>query len=183
MNIRTSRGPAPIRPGDPPRLSRVTVLVIVLGLLAAVAGVVVVVNLTRDSGAVSTAPTPTVTPSLPPDPQAATKAAVIDAYTQSFKALIVVGGQSSASPDDPRLSDHTSGPALMAKQRAITDNKARGVVIVGDAELHPTIIDLTVDSATVLECALDRTCAAWNSGRVPPSSMPVRTKAPHRLRR
>ena len=137
MNIRTSSGPAPIRPGDPPRWSRVTVLVIVLGLLAAVAGVVVVVNLTRDSGAVSTAPTPTVTPSLPPDPQAATKAAVIDAYTQSYRAIVVVGKEAAPSPEDPRLSEHASGPALIAKQRAIADINSRGLMFFGEAECIP----------------------------------------------
>ncbi len=166
MNIRTSTPPTPTLPGEPPRRSRGALVAAILISVAAVAAAAVfAINATRDSGAPATTRTTGETPpaslatspTLPPDPQAATKAAVIAAWTQSYKALIVVGRQTPANPNDPRLSEHTSGPALTAMQRAIADFNAKGLIVVGDAELHPTVLDLTADSATVIGCALDRT--------------------------
>jgi hypothetical protein len=164
MSIRTTPAPGATMPGEPPRRSRRTLVAVVLAVAVIAVAALVALTSTRDRGApVATRTTDQppgsvgTSPTLPPDPQAAIKAEVIAAYSQSFKALIVVGRQPSASPDDPRLSEHTSGPALIAKQRAIRDNNAKGLVYVGDAELHPTVVDLTADSATVIECALDRT--------------------------
>lgn len=123
------------------------------------------VNATRDPGTPAatqttgeTAPASVATsPTLPPDPQAATKAAVIAAYTQSYQAFIAVGKEASPNPNDPRLSQHTSGPALLAEQRALVDNKSKGRVLVGDAQLHPTVVSLGENTATVVDCAFDRT--------------------------
>jgi len=164
MNIRTTTSaPTPILPGDPPRRSRTTVLVAVLALLCLAAGAVVVVNLTRDDGVVSTEtsaqPTPSVnsTPTVAADPQAAAKTAVIDAYVRAYKAVIVVGKEATPSPNDPRLSEHKTGAALVAVQRAIADNNSKGLVYSGDAELHPTVIELGSNTATVVDCSIDRT--------------------------
>lgn len=163
MNVRTSTSPTTATPGKPPGRPGARVLVVVVAVLILAAGAVgaVLIVTDNDSDVVGTTSqsTAVTNPSTPTtlDPQAAVRAAVLAAYTQSFKAIIVVGRQTSQSPDDPRLSEHTSGPALIAKQRAIADNKAKGLVFVGDAELHPTIIELTADSATVVECAMDRT--------------------------
>lgn len=160
MNPRTSTAPAPIYPGEPPRRSRLAVLFVVLALLAVAAGVVVVVNLTSDDDHVATKATqesPAPPPTLPADPQAATKAAVIAAYEQSYKAIIVVGKEASPDLNDPRLSQHTTGPALTAMQRSLADNKSKGLVYVGDAELHPMVIELGADTATVVDCSYDRT--------------------------
>ena len=166
MNIRTGTAPTTTLPGEPPRRSRgALVAAIVFAVAAIAAAALLTVNAMRDPDAPETtlttgetAPTSVATPpTLPPDPQAATKAAVIAAHTQSFKGFIEVGRRTPANPDDPRLSEHTSGSALIAARRAILDNNAKGLVYVGDAELHPTVTDLTADSATVLECAMDRT--------------------------
>ena len=164
MNIRTSTAPTTNLPGEPPRRSWSTLVALVVTVVVVAAAGIVLLNANRDSGSPATTrttgettPASVASPTLPPDPQAATKAAVLAAYTQSFKAIILVGRQTPANPADPRLSEHTSGPALIAKQRAVADFNAKGLIIVGDAELHPTVIDLTAESATVIECALDRT--------------------------
>lgn len=165
MNIRTTTAPTTTLPGGPPRRPRSTLVALVVAVVVVAAAAVVLLNANRDSGSPSatrtmgeTTPASVATsPTLPADPQAATKAAVIAAHTQSFKSFIEVGRRTPANPDDPRLSEHTSGSALIAARRAIVDNNAKGLVYVGDAELHPTVTDLTADSATVIECAMDRT--------------------------
>jgi len=159
MKLRARSAPAPVLPGGPPRRSGATVLLVVVGLLAVAAGAVVVVNLTSgdDRVATTTQESPAPAPTLPADPQAATKAAVTDAYIQAYKAVIVVGKEASPSANDPRLSAHKTGPALIAVQRAIADNNSKGLVYVGDAEVHPTVIELGSDTATVVDCSVDRT--------------------------
>lgn len=166
MNIRTGTAPTTSLPGEPPRRSRWPLVAAIFFTVAAIATVALfAVNAARDpDSSVATRPTgeappPSVaaSPTLPPDPQAATKAAVIAAYAQSYKAIIVVGKEATPNVNDSRLSEHTTGPALIAKQRAVADNKAKGLVYVGDAQLHPTVIELTADTATVVDCALDRT--------------------------
>ena len=166
MNIRTGTAPTTSLPGESPRRSRGPLVAAIFFTVAAIAAAALfAVNSSRnadDPVATRTggdAPPASVatSPTLPPDPQAATKAAVIAAYTQSYKAIIVVGKEASPNVNDSRLSEHTTGPALIAKQRAVADNKAKGLVYVGDAQLHPTVIELTADTATVVDCALDRT--------------------------
>jgi len=165
MNIRTGSAPTTVTlPGEPPRRTRTTLLaVLIVAALVAIA-VMVVVNVTGDgSGPVTTQAGDTppgsvaTSPTLPADPQAATKAAVIAAYTQSYQAFIAVGKEASPDINDPRLSQHTTGTALIAKQRALADSKSKGLVFTGNAVLHPTVIQLGPDTATVVNCALDRT--------------------------
>ncbi len=164
MSIRTTPAPGTYPPGEPPRRSRRTLVVMVLAVAVIAASAVVVLRATRDHGtsvATRTTDQPSASvatsPTLPADPQAATKAAVIAAYTQSYKAIIVVGKEASPNVNDPRLSEHTTGAALIAKQRALADNKSKGLVYFGDADLHPTVIGLGPDTATVVDCSVDQT--------------------------
>ncbi len=170
MNLRTGTAPRTTLPGEPPRRSRSTLVAAGFFALAVVLAVVAVLA-TRDKGGPvatrTTSDTPpasvATSPTLPPDPQAATKAAVIAAYTQSYQAFIAVGKDASPNPNDPRLGEHTTGTALIAKQQALTDNKSKGLLFTGDAVLHPSVIQLGPETATVVDCAYDRT--ALISGR------------------
>lgn len=162
MTIRTSAEPGTTLPGGPPRRSHSRLLLAVIAVVAVGTGLVVAASQLggHDADVATTATQePSAAPSVttPFDPQAATKAAVIAAYTQSYKAIIVVGKEAAPNPNDPRLSQHTSGPALAAVQRAIADNNSKGLVYFGDAELHPTIIELGPDTATVVDCSIDQT--------------------------
>ncbi len=164
MSIRTTPAPGTYLPGEPPRRSRRTLVVMVLAVAVIAASAVVVLRATRDHGtsvATRTTDQPSASvatsPRLPADPQAATKAAVIAAYTQSYQAFIAVGKEASPDPNDPRLSEHTTGTALLAEQQALVANKSKGQVMVGDAVLHPTVIQLDSGTATVTDCAYDRT--------------------------
>lgn len=103
------------------------------------------------TSAASTAPATTL------DARGAAKAAVIDAYRKSYQGYIAVGKEVSPNPNDPRLIQYSTGTALLAKQKALADNKAKGLILSGDAELHPTVIELATDAATVVDCAIDRT--------------------------
>ena len=167
MNIRSSsRAPAPILPGDPPRRSRLTLLVVAMAVLAIAAAAVVIVNLTGDDqgdvtagsqGAVgASATTAAPTPTTAADPQAATRAAIVDAYRQSFDAFVAIASDPKGSPDDPRLSRHKIGNALLASQITIQRLRNAGQVYVGRAELHPTVVELTADTAVVADCSLDQ---------------------------
>jgi hypothetical protein len=145
VNIRSSStAPAPIYPGDPPRRSRTTLLVVVFTLVALAAAAVVVVNLTKDDdGRVATATNrqeapAASTPTTAADPQAATKAAIVAAYRQSFDAFVAVASDPNGSPDDPRLSQHKIGNALLASQISIKRLRDAGQISAGRVEVHPT---------------------------------------------
>lgn len=164
MNLRTGTAPRTALPGGPPRRSGSTLVAAGFFALAVVLAVVAVL-VTRDKGGpVATRTTGdkppasvATSPTLPPDPQAATKAAVIAAYTKSYQALIAVGKEASSNPNDPRLTENTTGAALLEVQRALADNKSKGLVYTGDAVLHPSVIALGPDTATVVDCAFDQT--------------------------
>jgi len=164
MNLRTGTAPRTTLPGEPPRRSRSTMVAAGFFALAVVLAVVAVL-VTRDKGG----PVPTGTthdtpaasvatsPTLPPDPQAATKAAAIDAYKKSYEGFVAVGKEASPNPNDPRLTQYSTDTALAAKQKALAENKAKGLVYVGDVELHPSVIALSADAATLVDCSFDRT--------------------------
>jgi hypothetical protein len=182
MNIRSSStAPAPIYPGDPPRRSRTTLLVVVFTLVALAAAAVVVVNLTKDDdGRVATATNrqeapAASTPTTAADPQAATKAAIVAAYRQSFDAFVAVGSDPRGSPDDPRLSQHTIGNALLASQITIKRLRDAGQVYAGRVEVHPTVVELTADTAVVADCGVgDLAVVEVATGRVvKPAGPPV----------
>lgn len=172
MSLRTST-PAPIMPGDAPRRSRTgVVLVVVLALL--VAGVAAVVALSRGGDdAVSTETGPQVTtpaasaPTLPPDPQAATKAAVVEAYQLALDEYLAVGKDLSAKATDPRLAQHRTGTALLAIQQSLAARKSRGEVFRGTVTVHATITDLQSTKVTLVDCQVDRIeVVEASSGRV-----------------
>ena len=174
MNPRTSTAPAPVLPGGPGRRSRVTVLLVGLAVLIVAAGAVVAVNLTSDTNSVNTtagqpqasAPAPTA-PTTPADPQAATKAAILDAYRQSYDAFVGVGRDPNGSPDDPRLSQHKTGNALLASQISIQRFRNAGHVYVGCVQVHPTVVELTANTAVVADCAIgDLAVVEVATGRV-----------------
>jgi hypothetical protein len=139
--------------------------VFVVGLAVVVASVVAVLvgmNLVSNDapGATATTTPHASVPSHSPttlDSQAAARAAVIDAYIQSYRALIAVGKEPSPDLNDPRLSQHTTGAALTAEQRALADHIARGLIYFGDAELHPTVVELGPERAVVVGCSIDTT--------------------------
>lgn len=165
MNLRTST-PAPIMPGDAPRRSR-TGLVLVLVVAVLVGALALALVLTRDGdGAVSTETTPQVTtpattaaapaPTAAPDPQAATKAAVIEAYRLAMDEFVAVGKDLNAKATDPRLAQHRTGTALLAVQQSLATDKSRGYVYRGTLTVHPTITDLRATTATLVDCNQDR---------------------------
>ena len=150
-------GPTP-RPGQ--RRSRplvaALVLVIVGGLVAI--GLLVAVE---DDGAstggplgTGTVPRPT-TPSTV-DPQAATKAAILDAYRKSTEAFVAVASDPNGKPTDPRLEEHKIGNALLASQVTIDRLRKAGHVYRGTIELHPDVVELTAETAVVQDCGVDR---------------------------
>lgn len=161
MNLRTSSTPTVVLPGDQRRRNRTTVLLVVLITLVLIAAAVVVVNLTRDTDAGSVtrggpSPSPSVAPTAPADPQAATKAAILDAHRKSTDAFVAIASDPSGSPDDPRLSQHKTGNALAASQVTIIRLRQAGHVDRGTVEVHPKVIELTGDTAVVADCSFDR---------------------------
>ncbi|MDQ6839166.1 MAG: hypothetical protein M3137_12760 [Actinomycetota bacterium] len=160
MNIRTA--PTVVLPGDAPRRNRTTIVLVVLVALCIAAAAVVAFNLTRgDSSAATKAtgspvpPASGVVPTTVFDPQAATKAAIVDAYRQSFAGFVAVASDPNATPDDPRLSAHTVGNALLASQQSITRLRKAGQVFRGTVEVHPSVTEFTADTATVVDCSAD----------------------------
>ena len=157
-----------------------TVLALVVGLLAVAAVAVVVVKLTGEDAPVVTATNQGQAPvaSPPPmtaEPEAATKAAILDAYRQSFDAFVAVGSDPKGSPDDPRLSQHTIGNALLASQITIKRLRDAGQVYAGRVEVHPTVVELTADTAVVTDCGVgDLAVVEAATGRVvKPAGPPV----------
>jgi hypothetical protein len=148
-------------PGEPARRSGSRSLIFGLAVVLVAVVVIVAVNLRSDNGPDDTASrTPPSAQSTTPttlDPQAEVRAAVIDAYTQSYLALIIVGKDASPDLNDPRLSEHTTGTALVAEQRALADQESKGLILFGEAELHPTVVELGPDTATVVDCSIDTT--------------------------
>lgn len=163
MNIRTSTPARTTPSGEPHRRPGSRAIVILVAVLILAAGAVgAVLILSDDESDVGTTTQPTVAPVTTPTPttvdaQAQGRAAVIDAYKKSYEGYIAVAKEVSPSPNDPRLTQFSTGTALIAKQRALADNKGKGLVLIGDAKLHPTVIELGPDAATVVDCAIDTT--------------------------
>ncbi|MDQ6950018.1 MAG: hypothetical protein M3256_28185, partial [Actinomycetota bacterium] len=160
MNIRTA--PTVVLPGDAPRRNRTTIVLVVLVLLCLAAAAVVVVNLTRGDSSAATkvtgnpAPVPSGgAPTTVFDSQAAIKAAIADAYRQSFESFVAVASDPAGSPDDPRLSQHTIGNALLASETTIKRLRNAGHVYRGAVQVHPSVTELTGDAAVVTDCGLD----------------------------
>jgi hypothetical protein len=106
-------------------------------------------------------------------PEATTEAAVLDAYRSAWAAFIAVASDPAAPADDPRLGQHTAGNALLVRQASLVRLKSDGRAYRGEVELHPRLVELAGDSATVEDCNIDRTSVVEvGTGRVvvPPST-------------
>ena len=162
MSLRTRSEPAPSMPGEPARRSGSRILLFGLAVVLVAVAVLVAVNIRSDNGpdvTATTTPPSSVQPATPTtlDQQAEVRAAVIDAYEKSYHLAIAVGKEVSPDLDDPRLTQYSTGTALLAKQRSLADNMAKGLVFFGDAELHPTVVELGPDKAVVVDCSIDTT--------------------------
>ena len=124
---------------------------VLIVLIAAVA-----VGLLLRAGNDSTPPAP-LPPSTTVHPQAAAKAAVLDAYRESFEAFVTVASDPAGEPDDARLEQHKVGNALLAAQATILRLRRDGQVYRGSVEVHPAVVELGPDTATVQDCGIDRT--------------------------
>ena len=157
---------SPPRPTSP-RRSRWPVAAIVLVIVVGLVGIAVLVTRGDESSPasdpVATVPSaPSTLPVSPSvvDPQAATKAAILDAYRQSLEAFVAVGTDPNGQPNDPRLAEHTIGNALVASQVTIIRLRKAGHVLQGGVESHPTVVELTAETAVVEDCAFDRVATA-----------------------
>lgn len=147
-------------PPQPPRKSRPGVVVAV-GVMVAVAAVAGVALLTAGGDPASEEPLGVATtlapaPSTTVDPQATTKANILAAYRQSFDAFIAVGSDPNGRTDDPRLEQHMVGNALLAAQISIQRLRDAGDIYEGTVEVHPSVVELTEDTAVVQDCGFDR---------------------------
>lgn len=104
-------------------------------------------------------PAPPTTPTTA-DPQAATKAEVIAAYRASWDEQLAVGRDPNATADDDRLRAHRTGNALATLQLSLVKHKARNEIYVGNVTVHPTVVDLGSDTATIRDCLDDATGTA-----------------------
>ncbi len=153
---------SPPRPPSPHR-GRWPLATIVLVIVVGLVGIAVLVTREDESSPASdpVATEPSAPPTLPVspsvvDPQAATKVAILDAYRQSLEAAIAVGSDPNGQPTDPRLQERKIGNALLALQVSITRLRNAGHVLRGDVESHPTVVELTGDTAVVEDCGVDQ---------------------------
>lgn len=91
------------------------------------------------------------------DPQAATKAEVLSAYRAAWDETLAVGRDAKATADDNRLRAHMTGNSLAVLQLALVKFKAHNEVYVGDVTLHPSVMELSSDTATIRDCLEDAT--------------------------
>ena len=159
MSIRTTdRGLA--APGSPRgrRSSRWIVLAVVVVLVVVAAAAALVWPDDQVSQQVGPAPTTSaVATTVAPDPEAATRAAILDAYRKAFDAFVAVASDPKATPEDPRLAEHKTGNALTAAQAGIFRLRTDGQIFTGTVELHPTVVEMGGGTAIVTDCAIDRT--------------------------
>lgn len=151
---------APGMPPDRPRRSRgpvIALLVLIIGALVAIGVLLAAGDDEPSSGPVSTGTSaPAVTGITTVDPQAAVKAAILDAYRQSTDAFVAVASDPNGKPTDPRLEEHKIGNALLASQVTIDRLRKAGHVFRGTIEVHPVVSELTAETAVVQDCGLDR---------------------------
>lgn len=171
VDVRTPPHPS-TPPPSPHRRSRgplVALLVlVVVGLAAAV-----FVLIASGDDPVPDAPLGGGSPPVQPppaaevDPGAAAKAEILDAYRQSYDAVVAVGSDPKGQPDDPRLEQHKGGHALLATQLSIRRLRTEGHVLAGNVEVHPEVVELTEDTAVVEDCGIDVTSVVvQHSGEV-----------------
>jgi len=153
---------SPPRPTSP-RRSRWPLAAIVLVIVVGLVGIGVLVTRGDESSPasdpVAAVPSAPSTPPVPPpvvDPQAATRAAILEGYRQSFEAFVAVGSDPNGQPTDPRLAERKIGNALLASQITITRLRNAGQVLRGSFENHPVVVELTTDTAVVEDCGFDQ---------------------------
>ena len=146
----------------PPRRSRwhwstIPLLVAIAAGLAALAYLFATADdESSSSGPVTTVSSGPVVTTTTVDLQAEAKAAILEAHRVATAAFVAVGSDPNARPDDPRLEQHKIGAALLASQASIDRLRKAGQVFRGAVEVHPTVIELSSDTATVEDCAVDR---------------------------
>jgi len=183
MSVRVPTGPPPPDgyqppPGEPPkpdgRSARGPVLIALAVLLGAAALVTSAIVLTRGDSADETV-TPggpassTAAPSAATtiDPQAAVKADIIAGYRATWDAHLAVGRDRKATADDERLRATRTGDSLAAIQRSLRSFKDRNEVLTGEVKLHPVVVEIKGDTATIRDCLDDATGSAnADTGRV-----------------
>lgn len=141
-----------------PRYSRKLVAALVLIIVVALVAIGVLLSVDDNGSSNSSPPSSVPVLSTPPtvDPEAATKAAILEAHRLATEAFVAVGSDPNGKPDDPRLEEHKVGAALLAAQASIDRLRRAGQAFRGDVEVHPTVVELGPETATVEDCALDR---------------------------
>lgn len=150
-------GPTP-RPGQ--RRSRSMVAGLVLVIVGGLVAIGVLLSVEDDGpstgGPLGTGTVPVPTSPSTVDPQAATKAAILDAYRSSHDAVLAVASDPNGQPTDPRLEEHKIGNALLAAQASIDRLRKAGHVVQGTMEVHPVVVEVAADTAVVEDCGIDR---------------------------
>ncbi len=147
--------PSPYRRSRGPLIALVVLAVIGVGVV-----VFLVANSDDEAPPAELATTPSAVPTTGPattlDPDAATKAEIIEAYRQSYDAFVAVASDPSGDPEDPRLEEHKVGNALLATQLGIRKLRDDGhVLVVTQNERNPRVVELGPDTAVVEDCGID----------------------------
>ncbi|MDQ1537048.1 MAG: hypothetical protein QOE58_1441 [Actinomycetota bacterium] len=160
MNLHTTPSPGSTGIPSGPRPFRSLVIVMAVGLVIVLIALGVFL-LTRDDSkselAATTPTTATVPTTAAPDPEAAAKAEIIEAYTRSFQAFVAVASDPNGVPEDPRMTAHSTGNAHLAETATIFRLRRDGQVYTGSVEVHATVVELGIGTAIVSDCGIDRT--------------------------
>jgi hypothetical protein len=84
------------------------------------------------------------------DSRAALEAAVLRSYRAFWDDVVAAGRQ--ADWQSPRLADHAAGQALQAVRDHYRSLQTAGLVDLGTVELHPKVVSLAGETATVNDC-------------------------------
>jgi hypothetical protein len=136
------------------------VIVVAVGLVIVVIGLALFL-LTRDDSKSELATKTLTTAAAPttavPDLEAVAKAEVLDAYRRKVDAFVAVASDPAGLPEDPRMTEHSTGNAHFAETASIFRMRKDGEVFTGAVESHPTVAEMGVGTATVSDCGIDRT--------------------------
>jgi hypothetical protein len=158
VDIRTRSNPPP---PSPYRRSRGPLIaLVVLAVIGVGAVVFLVANAGNEAPPAELATTPSGLPTTGPtttlDPDAATKAEIIEAYRQSWDAFVAVASDPNGDPEDPRLEKHTVGNALLASQLTLRKWRDDGHVLeVTALDLNPAVVELGPETAVLEDCLID----------------------------
>ncbi len=157
-DIRTRPNPPP--PSPYRRSAGPLIALVALAVIGVGAVVFLVANAGDDAPPAELATTPSALPTTGPattlDPDAATKAEIIEAYRQSWDAFVAVASDPNGDPEDPRLEEHTVGNALLASQLTLRKWRDDGHVLeVTTLDLNPAVVELGPDTAVLEDCLID----------------------------